>query len=174
MAGKTLSQCLSGEQWYKCPLPLTIFCIFFLLFVYAIYILIVCSQLIKEQSDIGDIAFYEKYKKNLHDITRLYVVNMVVLILSVLIVSFFLYKTLPPEQQAGLFNEYLGGFIVLFIFIVSCWTLSVFSSMHNHPNAPVGASSAVLVLSIIAIGIYMYRIYESYKSKQPRKPATAS
>lgn len=159
---RTLEQCLE-TQWYKCPLPLVIFFVFLILFVYAIVILIKCSNLIREHSDDGDVAFEAKYGKKITDITKVYVINMIVMILSLIVLVFFLHKAIPVTHQALLFNEYLGAAIILFIFVVSAWTLAVFNSMKGREGGAAGLTSTVLVVSMIGIAVYGYQIYESSK-----------
>lgn len=161
---KTLQQCLSSEEWYMCPIPLTIFIIFFILFLYAIYTLVRCSQLISEQSNIGEFLFEAKYGKTLKDITRAYVLNMVVLLLSLIIIVFFLHKALPLSWQVGVFNEYFGMTIVFFIFIVSCWNTALFNSMTTKPNDIITVSSIILFVTLTAIILYGVRIYLETRS----------
>jgi amino acid permease len=76
---------------------------------------------------MGVDAFEITYNKTLKSVTQLYVANLIICIMCIIVLTFFLYKALPAEQQSGLFNEYLGGGIVLLIFIVVCWTLNFFS-----------------------------------------------
>lgn len=157
------SQCL--REWYRCPLPLMIFIIFFFLFIYTCFILIKCSQLIKKAEEMGTDAFEANYNKQLKHVTQVYVANLLICILCIIVLTFFLYKALPPEQQSGLFNEYAGGVILLAVFVITCWTLNFFQTVsHSERDVSViSTSSIVMVLALIAIGAYIYRIVENTK-----------
>jgi len=172
---KTLQQCLTGEKWYECPLPFAIFVVFLILFAYAIYILIACSGLIREHSQNGDAAFEEKYGKSITDITKVYVINMVVMILSLIVLVFFLHKAIPVGNQVLLFNEYLGMFIVLFIFVVSAWTLAVFNSIGTKNPMPVAQyfTATILFVSLAGLCMYGYQVYQAHQIAAGAAPAPA-
>jgi len=163
---KSLEQCLASPQWYRCPLPLATFVVFVLLFLYAIYILVKCTSLISKHGRIGDAAFQEKYGKKVSDINKVYVINMIVMILSLIVVVFFLHKALPVGHQALLFNEYLGGVILLFIFVVAAWTLSVLNGIAQHTPETLATTitSIILIVSMAGLGLYGYNIYRMYGS----------
>jgi predicted ABC-type exoprotein transport system permease subunit len=171
---KTLSECLEGQQWYRCPLPLTTFFVFLILFLYAIFVLIKCSSLIKEHSNEGDVAFQAKYGKKITDITKVYVINMIVMILSLIVLVFFLHKAIPVSRQSQLFNEYLGAFIVLFVFVVSAWTLAMFNSMKVNEGPTSAITATILVVSMIGLGVYGYQIYKYMKPAGPSHSGTHS
>jgi len=157
----TLQQCLAGQEWYRCPLPMTIFIVFLILFIYSIGILIKCSNLIREHSNEGDAAFEAKYGKKINAFTQVYVINMIVMILSLIVLVFFLHKAIPVSRQALFFNEYLGALIVLYMFIVSAWTLSVFNSVKGQEEgATTGFTAVILVVSMAGLAVYGYQIYQ--------------
>lgn len=157
----SLEQCLKDERWYTCPVPLVIFVIFFLLFLYSCFVLIKCGDLIKAAEELGSDDFERKYGKKLKDATTLYVINLVVCVLCVLVLAFFLYKALPVSAQAGLFNQYLGGSIVLFVFITTILTLGFFNTVHapGKSKTTIGLTATVMVFSLIAILLYGRNIY---------------
>ena len=163
MVKKSLEQCLSGDSWYRCPLPLTVFIVFLVLFVYSIYIVISCTNIIRDYNSLGsDQAFKDKYGKTLKDVTKVYVINMVVMVLSLIVLVFFLHKALPVSMQAGLFNDTAGGIILLYVFVVSAWTLAMFNQMKDKKHSTIAWFSAIiLVVCLVAMGISAYRIYEN-------------
>lgn len=167
----SLEECLAGTTWYKCALPMTIFFIFVILFVYAIYVLLKCSSLIREHSQQGDAAFEEKYGKKVTDITKVYVINMIVMIVSLIVIVFFLHKAIPVNRQALFFNEYLGAFIVLFIFVVSAWTLAVFNTIKAKETIAVTITSIVMIVALLGIALYGYQIYKYSKGPSGRMPS---
>lgn len=168
---KNTAECLQNEKWYMCPIPLATFLIFLFLFIYACFVLVKCSQLIQKAEELGTDAFELTYNKNLKSVTQLYVANLVMCILCIIVLTFFLYKALPDDQHSGLFNEYLGGIIILFLFIIVCWTLSFFQTVHTpeRETSVIAVASIVLVFILIAIALYMYRIIQTTKLLNKKK-----
>jgi hypothetical protein len=140
-----------------------VFIVFLVLFVYSIYIVISCTNIIRDYNSLGsDQAFKDKYGKTLKDVTKVYVINMVVMVLSLIVLVFFLHKALPVSMQAGLFNDTAGGIILLYVFVVSAWTLAMFNQMKDKKHSTIAWFSAIiLVVCLVAMGISAYRIYEN-------------
>jgi magnesium-transporting ATPase (P-type) len=164
----TLEQCLKDEHWYSCPIPLATFIIFFLLFLYSCYIMAQCGSLIRSAEDIGTDAFTAKYGKTLKDVATIYVMNLVVCVLCIIVLTFFLYKSLPVKLQSALFNQYVGASIVLVVFIITSATLAFFNSIGSEGKSKtaIWTTSVFLVLTLVALSLYAYKIYEFFKLRK--------
>jgi hypothetical protein len=145
---------ISSPEWYKCPIPTTIFVIFLFLFIYSIIVLVKCTSIITDKQYSTD-----QYNQTLYNIFMVYIVNLVITFISLLVIMFFLYKLLPTKITNSLFNDYIGMTFMLYIFIISCWTLHLFNNIKNINQTDVQVVSGLaLSLSLIAIILYIVKI----------------
>jgi len=150
---------ISSPEWYRCPIPITIFTIFLFLFIYSIVVLVKCTQIITDKHFDSD-----EFNTTLYDVFVIYIVNLVVTFISLIVILFFLYKILPESVSESLFNDYAGMIFVLYIFIISCWTLSVFGHIKNVFQGDVQVVAGIaLSLSCVAIILYTIKIVLAYR-----------
>jgi hypothetical protein len=84
--------------------------------------------------------------------------------ISLIVILFFLYKILPESISESLFNDYAGMIFVLYIFIISSWTLSTFGKIKNIVQTDIQTVAGIaLSLSCIAIILYSIKIALAYK-----------
>jgi hypothetical protein len=85
---------------------------------------------------------------------------------SLLVLVFFLYRLIPPEFSEGVFNDYVGIVIVLYILIISSWTIHLFSKLEDTSVLDINIMGGIaLALSCIAIIIYGGKIFLAHKYK---------
>lgn len=176
---KTDPKCsVTGNNWYECPVPITIFTLFLFTFIYSIVVLINTSSMItdKEFSE-------EKYGKTLYDIFLIYIVNLVVTFLSLIVILYYIYKIIPEDYVQGLFNDIVGIVFALYIIIVSSWTINVYQKIQNHSKGVLfGFAGTALGLSLLILILYVYQIYSNFQDNakggrgvnKPKKPQEQS
>lgn len=141
-----MSSCaISSPDWYKCPIPISIFCIFAFIFVYSVVVLIRCSNMITSNTQ----------SQNMKEIFTVYIINIVVTFLSLMVILFFLYKIIPPDWEDGIFNDAVGMIFMFYILIVSSWTLHLFNHIEGIEKKEIQIFAGIAIgLSCVALVLY--------------------
>lgn len=144
---------VNSQKWYKCAFPVAIFSIFTFLFIYSLVAIIKCSELITDKH-------LEEKGLTLNQVFAIYIINLIVTFVSLLIIVFFIYRLIPKETAEGLFNDYVGIAVSIYILVVSSCTIHLFSRAQNTVKADINAMGGIaLILACLAIIIYSLKIY---------------
>jgi len=165
---KQLKQCLLLPTWYECPIPLTIFILFFVLFLYSILVLIQLSNIIKKATEKTREQFENETGHTLKQYTQAYVLNTIFCFLSLLILVYFIYKSIPVSIQESAFSGAVGIFILFVLLIMSSWNIHVFRMIKNQSSGTQTVtitSSIILVIVLLAILLIGVEIYKSQHMK---------
>lgn len=157
-------------EWYRSLPTLAIFGIFFLIFVISVYSCIRISMLIKEGSTMDPDDFEEKYRKSLVDLERAYVFNIIIVILSLIVLLYFVYKSIPFNSP---FVYFLTSNAAIFVFALlmlcfSSYNISVLGSIGQNDEGIKSVHTiniVLLVISLIAMCYFGYLLYEIIKHK---------
>lgn len=166
-----LKKCLSGKEWYNCPIPVVVFVIFVFLFIYSLFALVALSKIIQKASNEDAQSFENEMGHSLKQYTQAYVINIILCFISLLVIAFFIYKSIPENIQTGVFNQTAGILVLLFIIMITSWNIHVFrliKSKSQETQSIVTISILVLVLSLIAGGLLGY---ETFKKISDNKAA---
>jgi len=147
-------QCsVNSQEWYLCPIPITIFCIFLFLFIYSLVAVYKCSRLIYDKN-------LEEKGVTINQVFSVYLTNIIITFVSLLILFFFLYRLLPKKLSEELFSDYLGIVVSLYILIISSMTIHLFSKTKDVTKGDINSIGGLaLAFSCIAIIIYSLKIY---------------
>jgi len=152
---KTTVDCsFTSNTWYKCPISVTIFCLFLFIFIYSLVVLVDTSKIITDK-DFSE----EKYKKSLSDIFVVYIINIVVTFISLIVILYYLYKIIPDKYVENVFNDFVGILFALYIIIVSSWTIQLYNHAENVPKNEIrGFAGAALFVSLLVIVLFIVKI----------------
>jgi cation transport ATPase len=169
----TLQKCLAGKEWYNCPIPVIVFVVFVLLFIYSVFALVALSKIIQKAATEDAQTFENETGHSLKQYTQAYVINIILCFVSLLVISFFIYKSIPENIQAGVFNQAVGIAVLLFVIVITSWNIHVFrliKSKSEEMQSVVTVSILILILSLIAGGLLGYEIFRgNTTTKIPKK-----
>lgn len=161
---KQLKQCLTSPTWYECPIPLTIFVIFFILFIYSILVLMQLTGIIKKATEKTQEEFENETGHTLKQYTQAYVLNIIFCFLSLLVLVFFVYKSIPEDIQEGAFSGSIGIAVLVILLILSSWNIHVFRMIKKQTSATstvVASSAIILTIVLVAIILIGFEIYKA-------------
>ena len=130
-----LQQLEDDKQWYtKAPI-IIIFAIFLFIFIYASYSMSVDGSIIKDAQGLDKDEFIERYGTEIKGIEKAYVINMVICIVSLLVIVYFIFKSIPYNSPFMYFlTQDIAAFTVgIVILVLSSNTLSVYNNFQS-PN----------------------------------------
>lgn len=128
-----LQQLEDDKKWYtKAPI-IIIFAIFLFIFIYASYSMSVDGSIIKDAQGLDKDEFITRYGTDIKGIEKAYVINMIICIVSLLVIVYFIFKSIPYNSP---FMYFLTQDIVAFavgitILVLSSNTLSIYN---NFPS----------------------------------------
>lgn len=148
---------ITSDKWYQCPIPITIFVIFLILFIYSLISVIKCSKLITSK----EITEPNEIKK----IFTTYILNIILTFISLLVIAFFIYNLIPKDVVEGVFNDYIGIIIVLYAIIILSITIHMFSKLKEKTNvSDINIAGGIsLAISCIALILFIARLVLAYK-----------
>jgi len=164
--------CFFKHDWYKYPLPLTIFISSFLLFIYSLYISSKISYLLTNKNYDQLIKYDIKPSTLMYN----YIWNNILIFVSLSILLFFIGKLLPNNFLSLFLNRYFLLFSSIYILITTSITINTFQNIKNYDNHTIITLSVIsLLISLLLIiftcyliGIDLYNKSHkfSHKSKQ--------
>lgn len=164
--------CFFKHNWYKCPLPLTIFISSILLFIYSLYISSKISYLLTNKNYDQLISYDIKSSTLMYN----YIWNNILIFVSLIIILFFLGKLLPNNILSLFLNRYFLLFSSIFILITTSITINTFQNIKNYDNHIIITLSIIsllislllIIFTFYIIGIDLYNNSHkiSHKSKQ--------
>lgn len=158
-----LIDCLIQYEWYECPISITVFSLFVLLFIYSI---IICTHNWKKINVYSSQILRDP--KTLQRLEKLYMVNLVSCFVSFAVIVFFISRAVPLTHFMSVFNESLAAVLILFLIIVSSWNISVYNSdemkIDTSNTSIQSINGAVLGISLAVVAGALGYMY-IYKTK---------
>ena len=167
-----LVKCLSGNEWYNCPIPVIVFAIFVFLFIYSLFALVALSKIIQKATNEDTQKFENETGHSLKQYTQAYTINIILCFISLLVIAFFIYKSIPQNIQTGVFNKIVGIIVLLFVVIITSWNIHIFRlirSKSQEMQSVITVSILVLTLSLIGGGLLGYEIFKQQQPTNRRK-----
>jgi membrane protease YdiL (CAAX protease family) len=170
MALKKLAQIskATDSDWYQHPLLLCVFLVFLFLFIFSIYALTMTGGLIKNSQDMTKDEFKNKYGQDISQIEACYVINTITLIITVLVLMFFLSKLIKLKQLVALLKNYTTIALLLFIVFAASYNVNTFDQTQNTNASNVSSVSIVIIIialiGLILIGVNTYKNHAKAKS----------
>ena len=124
-----LQQLENDKQWYtKAPI-IIVFAIFLFIFIYASYSMSVGGSIIKDAQGLDKDEFITRYGTDIKGIEKAYVINMVVCIMSLLVIVYFIFKSIPYNSPFMYFltQDIAALAVGIVVLVLSSNTLSVYN-----------------------------------------------
>ena len=128
-----LQQLEDDKKWYtKAPI-IIIFAIFLFIFIYASYSMSVDGSIIKDAQGLNKDEFFARYGTDIKGIEKAYVINMIICIVSLLVIVYFVFKSIPYNSPVMYFlTQDIAAFAVgIAILALSSSTLNVYNNFEG-------------------------------------------
>lgn len=128
-----LQQLEDDKKWYtKAPI-IIIFAIFLFIFIYASYSMSVDGSIIKDAQGLNKDEFFARYGTDIRGIEKAYVINMIICIVSLLVIVYFIFKSIPYNSPVMYFlTQDIAAFVVgIAILALSSSTLNVYNNFQG-------------------------------------------
>lgn len=154
-------KCLTNDEWYLCPLSITTFTVFLFLFIYSVSVCITNASAINTEINQPIVD-----KSKLRQLQALYIANLIGTFVSFAVLVVFVSRAIGTEHFIAIFNKYLAIVFIMFLFIITCWNISVYANLENTDTTGIQTVNGLVlsILCIVLIGIVALYIYQQNKT----------
>ena len=162
----------TDQQWYYEPKTIAVFSCFFVIFIISIFATATIGGLIRKATDDPE-TFFERYGNiSVSQLETCYVVNLIIVFVSLLVIFYFLQKLIPfnsPVIYVFATNSAILAFSLVLLGF-SSYNISVLRPL-TEDNSDVNSANIgnilILIISVVSVLYFTYTITSVSLGKEP-------